>query len=208
MSERISPLAGKPVPPSLLVNIPRLVTAYFALVPDPSIASQRVAFGTSGHRGSAFAAAFNEAHILAIAQAVCLYRRHAGIDGPLFLGMDTHALSEAGLRHRYRGARGQRRRDDDRRAWRLYADAGDLARDPFLQSRPKDGPGGRDRDQPLAQSARRGRLQIQPANGGPADVDVTGWIEKSRERIPRQEARWCRAHSLRARAQGGVHSCP
>ena len=78
----------------MLVNIPRLVTAYFALAPDPAIASQRVAFGTSGHRGSAFAGSFNEAHVLAIAQAVCLYRRHAGIEGPLFLGMDTHALSE------------------------------------------------------------------------------------------------------------------
>ena len=87
MPESISPWAGKPAPRSLLVNIPRLVTAYFALMPDPAVASQRVTFGTSGHRGSAFAGSFNEAHILAITQAVCLYRRHAGIDGPLFLGM-------------------------------------------------------------------------------------------------------------------------
>jgi phosphoglucomutase len=94
MAERISPLAGKPVPTELLVNVPRLVTAYFALAPDPTNAAQRVSFGTSGHRGSALSASFNEAHILAISQAVCLYRRHAGIDGPLFLGMDTHALSE------------------------------------------------------------------------------------------------------------------
>ena len=94
MSEHISALAGKPVPQKLLVNIPRLVTAYYTLAPDPEIAAQRVTFGTSGHRGAAFAASFNEAHILAITQAVCLYRRSAGIDGPLFLGMDTHALSE------------------------------------------------------------------------------------------------------------------
>src|ERR1700733_15958733 len=94
MAEHISPLAGKPVPASLLVNVPRLVTAYFALAPDPDVATQRVAFGTSGHRGSAFAAAFNEAHILAISQAVCQYRKQAGVDGPLFLGMDPHALSE------------------------------------------------------------------------------------------------------------------
>src|ERR1700734_881047 len=94
MTETISPLAGKPVPPQLLCNVPRLVTAYFSLVPDPAIAGQRVAFGTSGHRGSAFATAFNEAHILAISQAVCQYRKQAGVDGPLFLGMDTHALSE------------------------------------------------------------------------------------------------------------------
>ena len=94
MPQNTSPLAGKPVPQSMLVNIPRLVTAYFALAPDPAIASQRVAFGTSGHRGAAFASAFNEAHILAITQAVCLYRQKAGTDGPLFLGMDTHALSQ------------------------------------------------------------------------------------------------------------------
>jgi len=78
----------------MLVNTPRLVTAYYAERPDPAIASQRVAFGTSGHRGSAFERAFNEAHILGIAQAICAYRRERGYNGPLFLGMDTHALSE------------------------------------------------------------------------------------------------------------------
>ena len=95
MAEKISPLAGKPAPASLLVNVARLVTAYFELAPDPQIPAQRVAFGTSGHRGSAFTCAFNETHILAIAQAVCLHRERSGVDGPLFLGMDTHALSEA-----------------------------------------------------------------------------------------------------------------
>lgn len=94
MSGRVSPLAAKPAPASGLVNVARLVTAYHALTPDPAIAAQRVAFGTSGHRGSALASGFNDAHIAAISQAVCLYRRQAGIDGPLFLGMDTHALSE------------------------------------------------------------------------------------------------------------------
>src|ERR1700733_8780042 len=94
MTATINPLAGKPAPASLLVNTPRLVTAYFSGVPDPAIPAQRVSFGTSGHRGSAFDCAFNEAHILAIAQAICLYRHRASIDGPLFVGMDTHALSE------------------------------------------------------------------------------------------------------------------
>ncbi len=89
-----NPHAGRLVDPKELVNLPRLVTAYFAGEPDPGIASQRVAFGTSGHRGSAFHNSFNEAHVLAIAQAICTYRQHHGIDGPLFLGMDTHALSE------------------------------------------------------------------------------------------------------------------
>jgi phosphoglucomutase len=78
----------------MLANIPRLVTAYYAEQPDPSIAAQRVAFGTSGHCGSAFDVAFNENHILAITQAICTYRKQHGIDGPLFLGIDTHALSE------------------------------------------------------------------------------------------------------------------
>src|SRR5882762_5530303 len=97
MTGRISPLAGKPVPSSMLVNVPRLMTAYFGQQPDPSVPEQRVAFGTSGHRGSAFDAAFNEAHILATTQAICLYRRQNNIDGPLFVGIDTHALSEAAL---------------------------------------------------------------------------------------------------------------
>jgi phosphoglucomutase len=94
MTAEVSPLAGKPAPTSMLVNVPRLVTAYFAGRPDPKIPSQRVAFGTSGHRGSAFNNAFNEAHILAVSQAVCDHRRRGGIDGPLFMGIDTHALAE------------------------------------------------------------------------------------------------------------------
>ena len=94
---KVNPLAGKPAEPSMLVNVPRLVTAYYTETPDPSVAEQRVAFGTSGHRGSAFDRAFNEWHILAISQAICLYRAQQKIDGPLFLGMDTHALSVPAL---------------------------------------------------------------------------------------------------------------
>jgi phosphoglucomutase len=90
----ISPLAGKPPEPSSLLNIPRLVTAYYAERPDPAVREQRVAFGTSGHRGSALRRSFNEAHILAVTQAICAYRKDQRIGGPLFLGMDTHALSE------------------------------------------------------------------------------------------------------------------
>src|SRR4030081_2443503 len=97
MAVEVSPLAGKPAPASMLVNVPRLVTAYFSGKPDPAVPSQRVAFGTSGHRGSAFNNAFNEAHILAISQAVCDHRRAAGISGPLFIGIDTHALAEPAL---------------------------------------------------------------------------------------------------------------
>jgi len=91
----LHPLAGKPAPHSILVNIPRLVSSYYALRPDPQNPAQQVAFGTSGHRGTSLAGTFNEAHILAVAQAVAEYRAEQGITGPLFMGMDTHALSEA-----------------------------------------------------------------------------------------------------------------
>jgi len=93
-----SELAGKPAPRSLLVNIPRLVAAYYTHLPDPDNPAHQVAFGTSGHRGSSLRNSFNEHHILAISQAICDYRREEGIDGPLFLGMDTHALSEPAMR--------------------------------------------------------------------------------------------------------------
>jgi len=98
MAQIISPLAGKPAPRSSLVDIPRLVSAYYSNVPDPAEPAQRVAFGTSGHRGNAFDGSFNERHVLAITQAICDYRAGKGIDGPLFIGIDTHALSEPALR--------------------------------------------------------------------------------------------------------------
>jgi len=93
----VSPLAGKPAPRDLLVNIPRLVTLYYAYRPDVSDPAQRVAFGTTGHRGSPLKASFNEHHILAVAQAISEIRKSKGIDGPLFMGKDTHALSEPAL---------------------------------------------------------------------------------------------------------------
>src|SRR5271170_2919071 len=89
----ISPLAGKPAPLEILVDVSRLITAYYTDTPDPTVPAQRVAFGTSGHRGSSFKRAFNEWHILAITQAICLYRKQQATDGPLYLGIDTHALS-------------------------------------------------------------------------------------------------------------------
>lgn len=89
----ISPLAGKPAEPALLVDVPRLVSAYYTCQPDPAVPTQRVSFGTSGHRGSSLDGSFNEWHIVAMSEAICRYRRSQGIDGPLFLGMDTHALS-------------------------------------------------------------------------------------------------------------------
>ena len=93
----ISPLAGQPVDPANLVNVPNLITAYYTEIPDASVSEQQVIFGTSGHRGSSFEKSFNEWHILAISQSICLYRKQNRIDGPLFLGMDTHALSAPAL---------------------------------------------------------------------------------------------------------------
>lgn len=97
MSESLSEFAGQPAPPELLDDIPRLLEAYTRVQPDPNDAAQRVAFGTSGHRGTSLSGSFNEDHILAVAQALCDYRRAAGVTGPLFVGMDTHALSRPAL---------------------------------------------------------------------------------------------------------------
>ena len=91
------PLAGKPAPRELLANVPRLVSAYYTGKPDASIPEQQVAFGTSGHRGSSLLTSFNEDHILTICQALCEWRRAQNIDGPLYIGMDTHALSDPAL---------------------------------------------------------------------------------------------------------------
>ena len=98
MTMKVSPLAGKPAQPSMLVDVPRLIAAYYAEKPDPSASEQRVSFGTSGHRGSSLEKSFNEWHILAITQAICLYRKGQKIDGPLFLGIDTHAVSVPAFR--------------------------------------------------------------------------------------------------------------
>jgi len=94
----VHPLAGQPAPQTALIDVPKLVSAYYTLLPDPSEPSQRVSFGTSGHRGSASSCSFNEHHILAVTQAICDLRQARGIDGPLMLGIDTHALSEPALR--------------------------------------------------------------------------------------------------------------
>jgi phosphoglucomutase len=91
----VDPRAGKPADQSMLANIPRLVSEYYTRQPDPARRDERVSFGTSGHRGSSRNGAFNERHILAITQAICDYRARQGIDGPVFLGIDTHALSES-----------------------------------------------------------------------------------------------------------------
>ncbi|MDR3522700.1 MAG: phosphoglucomutase (alpha-D-glucose-1,6-bisphosphate-dependent) [Acetobacteraceae bacterium] len=179
MSERIVPLAGKPAPQSVLVNVPRLMTAYFALVPDPAIRSQRVAFGTSGHRGSAFATAFNETHILAITQAVCLYRQHAGITGPLFLGMDTHALSEAAFASAVEvlAANGVETIIDEHDG---YTPTPVISHAILSYNRGRtSGLSDGIVISPSHNPPEDGGFKYNPTNGGPADKDVTGWIEKT-----------------------------
>ena len=127
---KISPLAGKPAEPSMLVNVSRLVAAYYDGRPDPTVPAQRVSFGTSGHRGSPLEQSFNEAHILAISQAICLHRRAQRIEGPLFLGRDTHAVSEPAFRTALEVLAANGVEVDDRSGRRLHADAGRLARHP------------------------------------------------------------------------------
>ena len=183
MAEKISPLAGKPVQPSQLVNIPQLVTAYYSFKPDPAVASQRVAFGTSGHRGSAFNCAFNEDHILAIAQAVCLYRKHANIDGPLFLGLDTHALSEPAFASALEvlAANGVETMID---AKGRYTPTPVISHAILTYNRGRDsGLADGIVISPSHNPPDEGGFKYNPTNGGPADVDITGWIQKTANEI-------------------------
>jgi len=179
MAENINPLAGKPVPASLLVNVARLVTAYFELVPDPAVVGQRVSFGTSGHRGSAFGTAFNEAHILAISQAVCNYRRQAGTDGPLFLGMDTHALSEPAFASALEvlAANGVETMID---AQSGYTPTPVISHAILTYNRGrKSGLADGIVISPSHNPPDEGGFKYNPVNGGPADVEVTRWIENA-----------------------------
>lgn len=183
MSTDISPLAGKPAPQSLLVDVPRLVTAYYTGQPDPSEPAQRVAFGTSGHRGSSLDNSFNEAHVLAISQAICSYRKKQGIDGPLFIGFDTHALSAPAFAS----------------ALEVLA-AHDVAI--LISSNDEYTPTpavshailvhNRGRDTGLADGIvitpshnppDNGGFKYNPTNGGPADSKITGWIQDEANRL-------------------------
>jgi phosphoglucomutase len=179
MSEQVSKLAGKPIDPASLVNVPRLITAYFAGKPDPSVPSQRVAFGTSGHRGSAFNNAFNEDHILAITQAICLYRAAQGTDGPLFIGKDTHALSEPALVSAIEvlAANGVETMIDDHDGYTPTP----VISHAILGYNRKRTSGLADGIviTPSHNPPPDGGFKYNPTNGGPADTDATGWIEKT-----------------------------
>lgn len=177
MTPTVSPLAGKRLPPDQLVDVAKLTKAYFDR-PDPAETSQRVAFGTSGHRGSSFLLSFNEAHILAIAQAICLYRKQQDIDGPLFMGIDTHALSRPAFET----------------ALEVFAANGVTTMvDEHLRFTPTPVIShaiighNRGRESGLADGVvispshnppADGGFKYNPPHGGPADTDATGWIER------------------------------
>jgi phosphoglucomutase len=175
----VDPRAGKTVEPSMLANIPRLVTAYFAGKPDPSVASQRVAFGTSGHRGSALNDAFNEAHILAISQAICDHRRASGLTGPLFVGIDTHALAEPALASALEvfAANGVEAMVDEHDG---YTPTPVISRAIIAYNRGRDG-GLADGVviTPSHNPPEDGGFKYNPPNGGPADTDITSAIERA-----------------------------
>jgi phosphoglucomutase len=174
----ISPLAGKPAPQSILVNVPRLMTTYYSLTPDPAIPAQRVSFGTSGHRGSAFDTAFNEEHILAITQAICEYRKNNGTDGPLFLGIDTHALSASAFASALEvlAANGVTVMIDDRDGYTPtpVVSHAILTYNKGRKSGLADGIV----VTPSHNPPDDGGFKYNPTNGGPADTQITGWIEK------------------------------
>jgi phosphoglucomutase len=177
------PLAGKPAPRELLVNVPRLVSSYYGLKPDPNIPEQRVSFGTSGHRGSSLHHAFNEAHILAVTQAICDYRKERGITGPLFVGMDTHALSEPAFMTTLEvlAGNGVQARIDNRRGYTPT---------PIISHAIL----GHNRSKPRALAdgivitpshnpPEDGGYKYNPSHGGPADTDVTAVIEERANHI-------------------------
>ena len=177
MSSRINPLAGKPAPAASLVNIPRLITAYYSERPDPAVPSQRVAFGTSGHRGSSFDIGFNEAHVLAISQAICEYRKKQGIDGPLFMGFDTHALSAPAFVSALEvlAANGVEV---------MIAAQDEYTPTPAISHAILTYNRGRSTGladgiviTPSHNPPDNGGFKYNPTNGGPADSDITKWIE-------------------------------
>jgi phosphoglucomutase len=186
---RVSPLAGKPAPPSMLVNVPRLVTAYYAERPDPLTAAQRVTFGTSGHRGSAFECSFNEAHIVAITQAICVYRKEHRIDGPLFMGMDTHALSEPAFASALEVLSANDVEvmiDRDR----SYTPTPVISHAILTYNRGrKSGLADGIVITPSHNPPEDGGFKYNPPNAGPADNQVTGWIERKANALLAEDLR-------------------
>jgi phosphoglucomutase len=202
-----NPLAGKPAPASILVDLPRLITAYYTERPDPSVAAQRVAFGTSGHRGSSFQAGFNEAHVLAMTQAICTHRKQQGITGPLFLGFDTHALSAPAFASALEVLAANEvdvmiARDDE------YTPTPALSHAILVYNR--------GRTSALADGIvitpshnppDSGGFKYNPPNGGPADTQITGWVESEANRLLAAKLDGVKRISLdKARAASTTHA--
>jgi phosphoglucomutase len=178
MTREVSPFAGKPAQLAMLVDVPRLITAYYTEVPDPSIIKQRVLFGTSGHRGSAFDKTFNEWHILAISQAICLFRMQHKIDGPLFLGVDTHALSVPAFASALEvlSANGVEV---------MISECDEYTPTPVISHAILTYNRGRTEGvadgiviTPSHNPPHDGGFKYNPPSGGPANLEVTNWIEK------------------------------
>jgi phosphoglucomutase len=191
------PRAGQPAQPADLVDVPHLITAYYAEHPDPSVPAQQVAFGTSGHRGSSLRLAFNEDHIVATSQAICEYRSGQGIDGPLFVGRDTHALSEPALVSAIEvfAANGVTALVDSRDG---YTPTPALSLAILTHNRGRGRGAGRADGvvvTPSHNPPADGGFKYNPPNGGPADTDVTRWIQD-------------RANALLANGLAGVRRIP
>ncbi|MFL6127441.1 MAG: phosphoglucomutase (alpha-D-glucose-1,6-bisphosphate-dependent) [Mycobacteriales bacterium] len=187
--------AGQPATPADLVDVPRLVTAYYTEHPDVGVPEQRVSFGTSGHRGSALSLSFNSDHIVATSQAICEYRRQAGTDGPLFLAKDTHALSEPAFVDALEvfAANGVRVLVDSRDT---YTPTPALSHAILAYNRGRTG-GLADGVvvTPSHNPPPDGGFKYNPPDGGPADTDITGWVQD-------------RANELLAAGLDGVHRIP
>jgi phosphoglucomutase len=177
MTRMTSPLAGKPAPLSILIDVPKLVSAYYTEVPDPAVLTQRVTFGTSGHRGSSLLTTFNEWHILAITQAICLFRKLKNIDGPLFIGIDTHALSVPAFASALEVLAANEvtvmiAKDDEYTPTPVISHA-------ILTYNQQRTAGLADGIviTPSHNPPSNGGFKYNPPNGGPANIDVTTWIE-------------------------------
>ncbi|MBF7731018.1 phosphoglucomutase (alpha-D-glucose-1,6-bisphosphate-dependent) [Pseudomonas sp. N040] len=176
------PLAGTQVLPSMLVNVPLLVSAYYTGQPDPAISSQRVAFGTSGHRGCSFDLGFNEGHVLAISQAICEYRQAQGINGPLFLGIDTHALSTPASASALEvlaanGVEVMLAAEDEYTPTPAVSHAILCYNRGRSFSNKNSGLADGIVITPSHNPPESGGFKYNPPNGGPADSDITRWIE-------------------------------
>jgi len=203
---RVHPLAGQAAPAGALTDIPRLITAYYTEKPDPSIASQRVAFGTSGHRGSSLDAGFNENHVLAISQAICEYRNARGMEGPLFMGFDTHALSAPAFATALEvlAANGVEL---------MIAPQDEYTPTPAVSRAILKFNQGRSSGladgiviTPSHNPPDSGGFKYNPTNGGPADSDITGWIETRANEILREGLRSVRRiSSAQARRADSTH---